>query len=172
MMRKYGYVLVLIAVFAILQPTLLFSFGLTVYMPDIVAVIVAAQAFSRSLKAAAAIAIFAGALVDLVSPALGIFGISSISYLVIAILVNRFVSAPHESALKPITAAAAAPAVAVFIKAVVMLIIFQPVAFGQAVTLFGWQIIAGAVFAVFLVPVIDLLDRPLYRDSLPLRVHR
>jgi hypothetical protein len=169
-MRKYGYVLMLISAFAILQPTLLFSFGLSVYMPDIVAVIVAAQAFSRSLKSAAAIGIGAGVIVDLVSPALGVFGISAIGYFVIVVVVNRFVSAPHDSAIKPIVAAALSPAAALLVKSIVMLAIFQPVALGQLFSLVGWQLIAGAVFAVFLVPVIDLLDRPLYRDSLPLRV--
>jgi hypothetical protein len=160
----------LITVFAILQPSLLFSFGITVYMPDIVAVIVAAQAFSRSLKTASVIGISAGVIVDLVSPALGVFGISAIGYFVIVVVVNRFVSAPHESAVKPVAAAALAPAAAILVKAIVMLVIFQPVALGQLFSLIGWQLITGAVFAVFLVPAIDLLDRPLYRDSLPLRV--
>jgi cell shape-determining protein MreD len=168
-MRRYGYVLILVTIFAILQPTLLLSLGLSVYMPDAVAVIVATQAFSRNSKASGLIAIYAGLVVDLISPTIGIFGISSLSYLVVALVAGRYVVAPHDSALKPLIASSLAPMVVIFIKAIVMLMIFQPIAFNQFLNLLGLQLITGVVFAIFLVPVIDLTDRQLFRDSRPLR---
>ena len=169
-MRKYGYILILLVIFAILQPTLLFSLGISVYMPDIVAVIVAAQAFTRSYRLGAAIAVIAGIFVDLLSPNEGLLGISSIAYLVIAVVVHKYVRAPHDSPWKPVFAAAAAPALAVLVRAAVLVVTNQPAAFSQLPAYLGSQLISGIVFAAFLVPVIDLLDRPLYRDSLPLRV--
>ena len=169
-MRKYGYILILLVIFAILQPTLLFSLGISVYMPDIVAVIVAAQAFTRSYRLGAAIAVIAGIFVDLLSPNEGLLGVSSIAYLVIAVVVHKYVRAPHDSPWKPVFAAAAAPALAVLVRAAVLVVTNQPAAFSQLPTYLGSQLVSGIVFAAFLVPVIDLLDRPLYRDSLPLRV--
>lgn len=171
-MRKYGYILLLIIFFAILQPTLLFSLGISIYMPDVVAVIVAAQAFTRSYRLGATIAVVAGVLVDLLAPNEGLLGVSSIAYLVIAIVIHKYVRAPHDSPWKPVLAAAAAPAIAVMVRGLVLLLTAQPGAFSQLPAYLGSQLISGLIFAAFLVPVIDLLDRPLYRDSLPLRVGR
>jgi len=168
-MRKYGYVLILVTIFAVLQPTLLLSLGLSVYMPDAVAVIVATQAFSRNSRASGLIAVYAGLVVDLTSPSIGIFGISSLGYLVVALIAGRYVVAPHDSAVKPLVASSLAPVVVIFVKAIVMLVIFQPIAFNQFLGLVGWQLITGVVFAIFLVPLIDLIDRQLFRDSRPLR---
>lgn len=170
-MRKYGYILILILIFAILQPTLLFSLGISVYVPDVVAVIVAAQAFTRSYRLGASIAVIAGLLVDLIAPNEGLLGVSSLAYLVVAVAIHRYVRAPHDSPWKPVLAAAAAPALAVMVRAVVLLLSNQPAAFTQLPAYLGSQLISGLVFAAFLVPIIDLLDRPLYRDSLPLRVN-
>jgi hypothetical protein len=46
----------------------------------------------------------------------------------------------------------------------------QSLSLSQLPAFIGWQLITGAIFATFLVPIIDLIDKPLYRDSLPLRV--
>ena len=169
-MRKFGYISILIIAFAVLQPSLLFFLGRTIYMHDIVAVIVAAQSFTRSMRLSAVIAISAGIVVDLASPATGIFGVSSISYLLIALFVNRYAAAPHDSAWKPVLTAALAPAAAVIVRAVVLLLTMQSISLSQLPAFIGWQLITGAIFATFLVPIIDLIDKPLYRDSLPLRV--
>lgn len=170
-MRKYGYIIILILFFSILQPTLLFSLGISVYVPDVVAVIVAAQAFTRSYRLGASIAVIAGLLVDLVAPNEGLLGVSSLAYLVVAVVIHRYVRAPHDSPWKPVLTAAVAPALAVIVRAAVLLLTNQPAAFAQLPAYFGSQLISGLVFAAFLVPIIDLLDRPLYRDSLPLRVN-
>jgi rod shape-determining protein MreD len=169
-MRKYGYILLLVLAFAILQPTLLFSLGISIYMPDVVAVIVAAQAFTRSYRLGASIAVIAGLFVDLLAPNAGTLGVSSLAYLVVAVLIHRYVRAPHDSPWRPVLAAAAAPGLAVMVRAIVLLLTNQPAAFSQLPAYLGSQLISGLIFAAFLVPVIDLLDRPLYRDSLPLRV--
>lgn len=169
-MRKFGYISLLVIVFALLQPTFLYSLGITPYAPDIVAVIVAAQAFTRNVLTSGFIAIFAGLVVDLTAPVLGIFGLTTISYTLMAVLISLTVRAPHESPWVPVLIAAAAPAVIVTIKAMVVAAITQLnlLTFYPAVLL--RQLIFGLLFALFLVPIIDWLDRPLYRDSLPLRV--
>lgn len=170
MMRKYGYILLLILFLAIVQPALLSSIGITVYMIDLVAIVVAAQAFTRNLTLSAGIAIYAGVLVDLFAPNAQLIGISSIGYLVVAILVNRYAKAPHNSPWRPVFVAASAPAIVVVIRALVIFITGQPINLGQLPAAIGSQLIASLIFAAFLVPLIDILDRPLYRDSLPLRV--
>jgi hypothetical protein len=156
--------------FALLQPVFLFSLGMTSYTPEIVAVIIAAQAFTRNVLTSGSIAIFAGLVVDLTAPVMGIFGLTTLSYLLIAVLIGFTVRAPHDSPWLPVLVAAAAPAVAVTIKALVVAAITQSnlLTFYPAVML--RQLLFGLLFATFLVPIIDWLDRPLYRDSLPLRV--
>lgn len=169
-MRKYGYITILIIVFAMVQPTILFSFNASIIMPDLVAILVAALSFSRTLRLSCTLAIFAGIVVDLTSPAIGIFGLSVVSYLLIALVINFTVQAPHQTTWLPVAASGISPALAVTIRAVLVTIISGVNLTAFYPTVLFWQLLVGVIAAAFLVPAIDWVDRPLYEESIPLRV--
>lgn len=161
----------MIVVVSVLQPSILYGAGISIHVPDIVAVIVAAQAFTRSYALSGSIAVFGGLIVDLVSPGTGLIGVSSIAYLVLAVVIHTSVQAPHRSPWIAVSTAAAAPAFAVLIRGVILFTTNQSDAIGNLPIQIFAQLLFGVVFALFLVPIIDLIDRPLYRDSLPLRIN-
>ena len=171
-MRKFVYIPTFILILAILQPTLLSSVVGPVLAPDFVAVVVAAQAFARSFQLGMAIAVFAGIVVDLIAPASGVFGISAIAFLVVAILAKRTSPAPHDSALRPLLTAALAPTLALGIRLMLTLVTAGSVPWSEILTLILSQLIWGLVIASLLVPAIDLIDRKMYNANRPIRVNR
>jgi cell shape-determining protein MreD len=168
MIRKYGYVWFLITLFAVLQPSIFMSLNISVYMPDFVAVILAAQAFTRSIKVSVGFAVYAGILVDLTSPIVSTFGISVIAYIALVLIINLTVQAPHDNTWLPVAAAGFSPTLVITVRAILVFLtsganlsVFYP-------SVLVSQLLFGLVAAAFLVPLMDRLDQPLLDDlSLP-----
>lgn len=170
MIRKYGYVWFLITIFAVIQPSILLSLNISIIVPDLVSVVIAALAFTRSIRVGIGFAIYAGILVDLISPATGIFGISVVGYLILALLINQTVQAPHQTTWLPVAAAGLAPALVVTVRAILVFLTSGTNLVDLYPNVLLWQLLVGVIAATFTVPIMDRFDRPLVDGANRLRV--